>query len=511
MATDKEKFFIKAINLVCSSLDITVSVQRLRNFLVTTMPVDHINLSIYEPELKCARTIVSSNDQGGVEWVDVLIPMDEKIVDFIENKVTNEPVLIHDLETDERVGPATEFLPPYLNPFKGQKMSIIALGLIIDGKWIGTCAFVSLGEKKYQQHHVDLLAPLQEPFALMLSNCLQYRKILRLQEMLAEENQFLQKELRNVSSDIIGQDYGLKYVMEMVNQIAPKESHVLLLGETGTGKEVIANAIHRLSPRKEGPFVKVNCGAIPENLMDSELFGHEKGAFTGAFGQKKGRFERAKNGTIFLDEIGELPLAAQVRLLRVIQHQEIERVGGTETIQLSIRIIAATHRDLTQMALKNEFREDLLYRINVFPISIPPLRQRKIDIPALVDYFVDRKSKELKLNEVPKISKGSLKRLIDYHWPGNVRELENVVERALIRFDGGLLTLDDILIQNAQTKYHAHSEDSSGILAFDEMARRHIVKAIKHTNGRISGPKGAAALLQMHRNTLRSKMKKLGL
>ena len=214
--------------------------------------------------------------------------------------------------------------------------------------------------------------------------------------MLADDNRYLYDELRSVSGDeIIGSDFGLKTVMEMVRQVAPLDSPVLLLGETGTGKEVIANAIHYSSPRKDGPFIKVNCGAIPETLLDSELFGHEKGAFTGAISQKRGRFERADKGTIFLDEIGELPLQAQVRLLSVLQTREIERVGGTSPIPVDIRIISATHRDLEEMIASRRFREDLWFRLNVFPITIPPLRQRREDIPALLHHLMERKSREL--------------------------------------------------------------------------------------------------------------------
>ena len=219
----------------------------------------------------------------------------------------------------------------------------------------------------------------------------------------------------------------------MVRLVASLNSPVLLLGETGVGKEVIANAIHYSSPRKDGPFIKVNCGAIPDTLIDSELFGHEEGAFTGATTKKRGRFERAHKGTILLDEIGELPPPAQIRLLRVIQNKEVERVGGTKPIPVDIRVIAATHRNLKEMVSKNEFREDLWFRLNVFPITIPPLRERKEDIHALVQHFAERKSKELKFHTVPTLATGAIDRLKSYHWPGNVRELENVVERALIQ------------------------------------------------------------------------------
>ncbi len=510
MKTDQKEFFIKAINLLCSSLDITVAIERFRKHLKTAIPVDNVGISIFEPELKSIRNLIAANDEGA-EWRDELIPLHVKTLRFIEKGEFAKPMIINDVATDENLGPMMDFVQPDPKYDLGRDVSTIGIPLLIDDNWVGHFNIVSAGVNKYRQEHADLVEPLQEPLALILSNCLQHMEILRLQEMLTDENRFLQNELRESMGDVIGQHYGLRHVMEMVSQTAPKDNPVMLYGETGTGKEVIANAIHYSSPRRHGPFIKVNCGAIPENLIDSELFGHEKGAFTGAFDQKRGRFERANKGTIFLDEIGELPMAAQVRLLRVIQTHEIERVGGSQTIPLDIRIITATHRDLTRMATEDRFREDLLFRINVFPIIIPPLRHRKMDIPELVDYFIERKAKELKLPEQPRLAPGTLNSLVSYEWPGNVRELENVVERALIRFNGGYLTLDDFLSPKHQPSVEQLSGENPEFLSFDEMSRQHILEALRKTAGRISGPKGAAGLLGMHHNTLRSKMKKLGI
>ena len=301
--------------------------------------------------------------------------------------------------------------------------------------------------------------------------------------------------------------------MEMVQQVAPLDSPVLLLGETGTGKEVIANAIHYSSPRKDGPFIKVNCGAIPETLLDSELFGHEKGAFTGAISQRRGRFERADKGTIFLDEIGELPPQAQVRLLHVLQKKEIERVGGTSSIPVDIRIISATHRNLEEMIASGRFREDLWFRLNVFPIMIPPLRQRKEDIPALVHHFIDRKSMELKLTERPVLAPGAIDRLIAYDWPGNVRELENMIERALIQHRGGVLSFETLL-PLAVSGGREVVEDAGRnqvLSSLDEINARHIRRALEMAGGKINGPGGAAQILGVHPNTLRKRMNKLGI
>jgi transcriptional regulator with GAF, ATPase, and Fis domain len=285
----------------------------------------------------------------------------------------------------------------------------------------------------------------------------------------------------------------------------------LLLGETGVGKDVIANAIHYSSPRKDGPLVKVNCGAIPETLLDSELFGHEKGAFTGAISQKRGRFERANHGTIFLDEIGELPPQAQVRMLRVLQDKEIERVGGTSSISLDIRLIAATNRNLEEMVKEKRFREDLWFRLNVFPIRIPPLRERKEDIPALVRHFVGRKSRELKLAASPPLARGVIDQLLAYHWPGNARELENVVERALILSKGEPLTFDDLLGGKFGDRPPISGEPQTQSLNLDEVISAHICRVLEMTKGKVHGKGGAAEVLGINPSTLRNRMNQLGI
>jgi transcriptional regulator with GAF, ATPase, and Fis domain len=298
--------------------------------------------------------------------------------------------------------------------------------------------------------------------------------------------------------------------MEKARQVAALDSPVLLLGETGVGKDVIANAIHYSSPRRNGPFVNVNCGAIPDTLIDSELFGHEKGAFTGAISQKRGRFERADKGTILLDEIGELPPQAQVRLLRVLQDKEIERVGGTKTIPLDIRIIAATNRKLEEMVKANQFREDLWFRINVFPIWISPLRERKSDIPALLQHSINLKAKELKLPAIPTLSPGAINPLMEYDWPGNVRELQNVVERALILNPNGPLTFEHLNL--AQQKESSESQEQTiEPDNLDEVISRHIRRALSKAKGKIHGPGGAAELLGINASTLRNRMNKLGI
>jgi transcriptional regulator with GAF, ATPase, and Fis domain len=327
-----------------------------------------------------------------------------------------------------------------------------------------------------------------------------------------EDKRFLQRELHRLSGDrIIGADFGLRDVMEKADIAASVESPVLLLGETGVGKDIIANYIHYASSRYKESFITVNCGAIPDALIDSELFGHEKGAFTGALSQKRGRFERAHQGTIFLDEIGELPLPAQVRLLRVLQSKEIERVGGVKTIPLDIRIVAATHRNLEEMVKEKMFREDLWFRLNVFPLLIPPLRRRVEDIPALAQHFIERKKKELNLSSTPDLATGAIDTLMAYDWPGNVRELENVIERAMILHRGDPLRFDDLGLTATESIDTAVGASREEPLELDALVRGHIQRVLKLTGGKIHGPGGAGDLLKVNPDTLRYRMKKLGI
>ena len=389
--------------------------------------------------------------------------------------------------------------------------------LAVEGKQLGSLGILTEGTGKFKKEHARLISLLREPFAIAMSNALRYQEVLKLKDMVDAENRELNWELRTLSSDeIVGAEYGLKGVMELVRQVAPLNSPVMLLGETGVGKEVIANAIHYSSPRKDGPFVKVNCGAIPESLLDSELFGYDKGAFTGAITQRRGRFERADKGSIFLDEIAELPLQAQVRFLRVLQQKEIERVGGARPIPVDVRIIIATHRNLEDMIRSGAFREDLWFRLNIFPIMIPPLRQRKEDIPALVHHFVEKKSRELKIHTPPGVSYEGMERLKAYPWPGNVRELENYVERELIHTRGvqenrPLDFLHFHVSASIGENRPANPTENSHFSTLDQAMSRHITRALGMTKGKIYGQGGAAELLGINPNTLRSRMRKLAI
>ncbi len=429
-----------------------------------------------------------------------LIPLPERLWAWAEG--LHGPVLLNDLRGED----ARRFK----KLVRLDSHSDLALALRVEKRQLGFLVLRAAGEGRFSQAHADLLASISHPFAIALSNTLAHLELIKLRDDLLDDKRFLNRELFHMTADdVIGANTGLRNVMDLARQAAPLNSTVLLLGETGVGKDVVANVIHHGSPRREGPFIKVNCGAIPDGLIDSELFGHEAGAFTGAHGERRGRFERADGGTIFLDEIGDLPLHAQVRLLRVLQNREIERVGATRTIKVDIRVISATHRDLSAMVARGRFREDLWFRLNVFPIVIPPLRLRRDDVPALIRHFVEVKRRELGFPSAPAIVPGALVRLQEYDWPGNVRELENVVERELIRTGGEPLRFEEIG-PTAASREGAPAQHR-GPVRLDEAMAAHIQAVLAMTGGKIHGPGGAAELLGIHENTLRNRMDRLGL
>ena len=393
------------------------------------------------------------------------------------------------------------------------EFSILSLPLMSEGKLQGAMLLMAEGFDRYETEHADKFSILAPLFSVLLTSQLRQREVWRLKALLDEDDEFHRRELVHFGTNkIIGRDLGLAPTMELVERVAGLDSPVLLLGETGTGKDVVAHALHRSSARAEGPFIRVNCGAVPESLLDSELFGHEKGAFTGAEKQKRGRFERAQGGTIFLDEIGELSAPAQVRLLRVLQNREFERVGGSETLKADIRIIAATHRDLEEMVRAGDFREDLWFRLNVFPIQIPSLRNRKVDVPALLTYFMERKSRELKLSAIPSLSPESMPILMEYDWPGNVRELENMVERALILNPRGPLNFTELLsFDILQSPAPASEQSETESENLELVIANHVRRVLARANGKVSGSGGAAERLGVNPSTLRHRMRKLGI
>ncbi|GBC61334.1 Fis family transcriptional regulator [Desulfonema ishimotonii] len=503
---DDMTFFHEGTLRICGSLDIDEVLQDCYAFLKQFMPVNGILMSIYESEISAVRIIAFMNDLG-IRYPEPIIPISAEACRLIESGADGVEIVNH-----ARATPASRDVSMALGL---TEMSSLILHLKVREEMIGVVG-VFVGENnRYQESHGRLLELLHDPCAIAMSNTLRYQEVLRLKEILRDDNRYLHRELHRISGDeIIGANFGLREVMEMVRQVAPLESLVLLLGETGVGKEVISSTLHYSSSRRDGPFIKVNCGAIPENLLDSELFGHEKGAFTGAIARRRGLFERADNGTLFLDEIGELPPSAQVRLLRVLQTREIERVGGTKPVAVDVRVIAATHRNLEAMVRNGDFREDLWFRLNVFPITIPPLRYRKADIPALVSHFIERKIREMKLRFRPTLSPGALERLRHYDWPGNVRELENAVERELIRSQ---VNGPDVSLAFRDVDIPDTSPEPSGIsegkktASLADVNRRHIRSALEMTGGKVQGEDGAAALLGVHPSTLRHRMRKLGI
>lgn len=500
---DRNEFFREMTLRICSSLEIDAALRRAFEYLRGQFAIDELFLDILDANLGALRRLAHVSENPALCPREIC-PLPEGLWSWVREK--RGPFLVDPRDGTSQIRALTPLVDLAGN-------SDAVLPLRIQGEMLGTLVLRVHGEGKFTTEHLELLASVAEPFAVALANALAHEDLARYKDLLLDDNRFLAKELRGeVFGELIGAEGGLRDVMTMVGQVAPLQNTVLLLGETGVGKEVVANAIHYASPRKEGPFIKVNCGAIPETLLDSELFGHEKGAFTGATTQKRGRFERASGGTIFLDEVGELPPSAQVRLLRVLQNREIERVGGDRPIPVDIRIIAATHRSLEGMVEAKRFREDLWFRLNVFPIVIPPLRHRTEDIPALVSRFVARKSRELGIAVPPAIAPGALNRLVSYGWPGNVRELENLVERELITNRHGPLLFRALQGsgERGEERPWKSGKKPTGSTRLDDVIAAHIRAVLKMTQGKVHGPGGAAELLGVNGSTLRARMRKLG-
>jgi formate hydrogenlyase transcriptional activator len=382
-----------------------------------------------------------------------------------------------------------------------------AVPLILHGRALGTLSVVSMHEGAFTDDDVKLLSWIGAQVALAAANSMAYQEISSLRDKLAKEKLYLEEEIQTAYNfdEIVGDSRALKLVLKEIQTVAATDSTVLILGETGSGKELVARALHNLSKRRERTFVKLNCAAIPTGLLESELFGHEKGAFTGAIATKIGRFELADRGTIFLDEVGEIPLELQVKLLRVLQEQEFERLGSTRTIRVDVRVIAATNRDLDRMVEEQAFRSDLYYRLKVFPVTAPPLRDRKEDIPLLVRHFAQKFAQRMK-KRIETIPSEAMKALQAYHWPGNVRELENFIERAVILTQG-----QDLFVSLAELKRVPDHVTNSRTTTLEQAEREHILKTLRESEWIIGGPSGAAAKLGMKRTTLQSKMQKLGI
>jgi len=449
---------------------------------------------------------------------------------------------------EERIFTPTDDSPPKralatLKPVSGRVTSTRAaaeglktvcfIPLVNHGHSLGYMSLARTTEDALTQEDIEFLSQVAGQIAIAIENALAYEEILKLKEKLAQEKLYLEEEIRSEMNfeQIVGRSPALKQVLKLVETVAPSDSTVLLLGETGTGKELIARAIHEHSRRKERTFVKLNCAAIPTGLLESELFGHERGAFTGAITQKIGRLDLADQGTLFLDEVGDIPIEIQPKLLRALQEREFERLGSTQTRKVNVRLVAATNRDLEKMVADREFRSDLFYRLNVFPIRIPPLRDRREDIPLLVSYFVQRFAKQMQ-KRIDSVPVAVMKGLTAWDWPGNIRELENFIERAVILTSGKVLEapLGELRKlkngKSAQATPVQGQQDIARIVketinalhgsktSTDEYAkkqREEIVRALTESKGRVGGADGAAVLLGINRTTLLSRMKKFGI
>jgi formate hydrogenlyase transcriptional activator len=385
--------------------------------------------------------------------------------------------------------------------------SYCSVPLISHNRTLGALNVGRRRDDGFSTEDVELLGQVAQQIALAVENAVAYKQIAQLRDKLTEEKLYLEEEIQTEYNfgEIVGGSPALKLVLKEVQTVAATDSTVLILGETGSGKELVARALHNLSNRRERTFVKINCAAIPTGLLESELFGHEKGAFTGAIATKIGRFELADRGTLFLDEVGEIPLELQVKLLRVLQEQEFERLGSTRIIRVDVRILAATNRDLGQMVEEQKFRSDLYYRLKVFPITVPPLRERPEDIPLLVRHFAQKFAQRMK-KRIETIPSDAMKALQAYHWPGNVRELENFIERAVILTQG-----PDLFVSLSELKRTPSHTTNSQPTTLEQAEREHILKALRESKWTISGPAGAATKLGMKRTTLQSKMQKLNI
>jgi formate hydrogenlyase transcriptional activator len=459
---------------------------------------DFAGLAVYDSEKQGMRAYALGACTPEVISEDQTVPLDESITAAAFS--SGKPTLLQRQDL-------TKLHSPFANRVLDAGIqSMYCIPLVTATGVLGTLNFGSKEGTGFSAQDRDLLEQVAQQLAIAMENARAYQEIAQLKDKLAEEKLYLQDEIRTELNfeEIIGESPALKRSLSQATTVAPSDATVLILGETGTGKELIARAIHHMSARKEQSFIKLNCAAIPTGLLESELFGHEKGAFTGAISQKVGRLELADKGTLFLDEVGDIPLELQPKLLRVLQDQEFERLGSNRTIKVNIRLIAATNRDLTKLVSEREFRSDLYYRLNVFPIRVPPLRERRKDVPLLVRYFVQRLSHRMN-KTVESIPSDTMSALLSWDWPGNVRELENFIERSVI------LTTGPSLKAPLAELRPEDGEPARKDAKLETAERDHILRILRETGGVISGPRGAATRLGLKRTTLQSKMQKLGI
>jgi len=495
---DRLRLLLEVTESIAAHRDLEALFRDLAQRLPPAVPFDYMNAVLHDPEREIMRlwllvTSIPSTISPGLE-----LPIDGSPGGLVWK--TQQPLMVADVSQEQRF--------PKLIPLLKENgvQSFCVVPLTTAQRRLGAMGFGSLQPRTYQETELAFMQQVAKQVAVAVDNALAYEHIAQLRDKLTKEKLYLEEEIQTDYNfeEIVGDSQALKRVLKEVQTVAATDSTVLILGETGSGKELVARALHNRSDRRERTFVKLNCAAIPTGLLESELFGHEKGAFTGAIATKIGRFELADHGTLFLDEVGEIPPELQVKLLRVLQEQEFERLGSTRTIRVDVRIVAATNRDLRQMVEEQKFRSDLYYRLNVFPVTVPPLRDRAEDVPMLVRHFAQKFAQRMK-RRVESIPSESMRALQNYAWPGNVRELENFIERAVILTHG-----PDLFVPLAELK--ATPKSSAALPATLEQAEReHILKVLRDANWVIGGASGAAAKLGMKRTTLQSKMQKLGI
>ncbi len=488
-------------NAVVSSLELRDLLQAMSASVRRVMECDGVGVALPDPESNELRLYAFDFPASeGIAPEGVGVPIGGTMAPARAFRTGNPEVVNRlDLRDDNPDIPASAIAA-------GVKC-VCYLPLASRGRILGVLILGRIEEKVFTQDEVDFLMQIANQLSLAVENALAYREIADLKDRLTQEKVYLEDEIRGEMNfeEIVGKSAALRTLLQLVEVVAPTGSTVLICGETGTGKELIARAIHDLSSRRESAFVKLNCAAIPAGLLESELFGHEKGAFTGAVAQRIGRFEVGSRGTVFLDEVGEIPLELQPKLLRVLQEREFERLGSSRTLLTDARLIAATNQDLGAMVEAQKFRSDLFYRLNVFPVQVPPLRERQEDIPLLVRHFVQQYARRMN-KTIDTIPSEAMSVLIRYHWPGNIRELQNLMERAVILSPGPVLKVPLAGLQDRPARAPANKIDT-----LEDAERRHINGALQATNWVVGGPKGAATLLGMKRTTLQSRMDKLGI
>jgi formate hydrogenlyase transcriptional activator len=505
---ERLRALLEVSEAIAVNRDLNDLFRELAQRLPRVVPFDVMNLVLHDPVANVMRLQLVIGPESKSIKPGLEVPVDESATGIVWK--TQQPLMVEDVAKETRFPMLTALL------LENGVQSFCTVPLTTALRRLGAMNFATLQKRTYQPAEIEFMQQVAKQVATAVDNALAYGQIAELQEKLAREKLYLEDEIRNELNfdEIIGKSEALRQALKQVETVAPTESTVLIYGETGTGKELVARAVHDLSPRRASAFVKLNCAAIPTGLLESELFGHEKGAFTGAIAQRIGRFELAHRGTVFLDEVGEIPLELQPKLLRVLQEREFERLGSSRTLRTEARLIAATNRDLATMVDEQKFRSDLFYRLNVFPVRVPPLRERSEDIPLLVRHFAEQFARRMN-KTIERIPSDTMSVLCDYHWPGNIRELQNVVERAVILSTGPVLNVSMSALRgrptagNGESRVPTERRDMRNVL--EDAERKHILDVLQETGWVVAGPNGAAIRLGMKRSTLQLRMRKLGI